>query len=66
MTRIEEIEKAVASLPAEEYRRFREWFLELDWAQWDKQIQADSESGKLDFLVKEAIDEKNRGKLRDL
>ena len=66
MTRIEEIEQAVASLPAEEYRQFREWFLERDWGQWDRQIQADSESGKLDFLVKEAMDEKNRGKLRDL
>jgi hypothetical protein len=48
-------------LPAEENRRFREWFLERDWSQWDKQIQADSESGKLDFLVKEAMEEKKRG-----
>ena len=60
MIRIEDIENAVASLLVEEYRRFREWFLERDWAQWDKQIQADSDSGKLDFLVKEAMDEKSR------
>jgi hypothetical protein len=66
MTRIEEIEQAVATLPAEDYRRFREWFLERDWAQWDKQIQADSESGKLDFLVKEAMEEKKRSDFRDL
>ena len=66
MTTIEEIEKAVASLPVEEYRQFREWFLERDWAQWDKQVKADSESGKLDFLVEEAMDEKSSGKLRDL
>ena len=66
MTRIEEIENAVASLPVEEYRQFREWFLERDWTQWDKQIEADSESGKLDFLVKEALEEKNRGDLRKL
>ena len=66
MTRIEEIENAVASLPVEENRQFRDWFLERDWAQWDKQIQADSESGKLDFLVQEAKEEKSRGNLRDL
>ena len=66
MTRMEKIKNAVASLPVDEYRQFRDWFLERDWAQWDKQIQADSESGKLDFLVKEAMDEKSRGKLRDL
>ena len=61
MTRIEEIESAVSSLPVEEYRQFRDWFLERDWAQWDKQIQSDSESGKLDFLAKEAMEEKSRG-----
>ena len=66
MTRIEEIENAVTSLPVEEYRQFRDWFLERDWAQWDRQIQADSESGKLDFLVKEAMEEKSRGNLRNL
>ena len=64
--RIEEIKNAVNSLPVTEYRQFRDWFLERDWAQWDNQIQADSESGKLDFLVEEAMDEKNRGKLRNL
>jgi hypothetical protein len=66
MTRIEEIENAVTSLSIEEYRLFREWFLERDWEQWDKQIQADSNSGELDFLVKEAMDEKTHDKLRDL
>ena len=66
MTRVEEIKNAVVSLQGEEYRQFRDWFLERDWEQWDKQIQADSESGKLDFLVKEAMKEKSRGKLRDL
>jgi hypothetical protein len=66
MTRIEEIENAVASLPAEKYRQFRQWFLERDWAQWDKEIQADSDSGKLDFLMKEAMEEKSRGDLRNM
>ena len=66
MTRIEEIKNAVVSLPGDEYRQFRDWFLERDWTKWDKQIQADSESGKLDFLIKEAMEEKKRGDLRDL
>jgi len=66
MMRMEEIKNAVISLPVDEYRRFRDWFLEREWAQWDKQIQVDSDSGKLDFLVKEAMDEKSGGKLRDL
>jgi len=63
MTKIEEIEHAVDSLPVEEYRKFRRWFFERDWLVWDNQIEADSASGKLDFLIKEAAEENKRGKL---
>ncbi len=66
MTRVQEIQAAIESLPQEEYVRLRQWFSERDWAQWDKQIEADSERGKLDFLVKEALDEKAKGLLREL
>ncbi|MEQ8167518.1 MAG: hypothetical protein ABRQ38_01365 [Candidatus Eremiobacterota bacterium] len=27
---------------------------EADWEQWDKQIEEDSKSGKLDFLIEQA------------
>jgi hypothetical protein len=57
MTRVEQLAEAVGSLGAEEYRQFRNWFLERDWAEWDRQIEADSASGKLDFLVREAEEE---------
>ncbi len=66
MSTVEEIETAIESLPKEEYARLREWFSDRDWEKWDKQIEADSESGKLDFLVKEALDEKTKGKLKEL
>ena len=66
MTKLEELEMAVASLPEEEYRKFRRWFLERDWEKWDKEIEEDAEGGKLDFLVKEALEAKNGGRLRDL
>jgi hypothetical protein len=66
MSRIEEIQAAIESLPEDEYARLRRWFSEKDWDKWDKQIEADSESGKLDFLIKEARDEKAKGQLKDL
>jgi hypothetical protein len=66
VTKIEELERAVASLTAEEYREFRRWFLERDWEQWDQQIEEDSRSGKLDFLVREALEAKQQGKLTEL
>lgn len=66
MTTIEQVLRSIESLSREEYTRLRKWFSERDWEKWDKQIEEDSESGKLDFLVKEAIDEKGKGKLKEL
>jgi hypothetical protein len=66
MTKLEELERAVTSLTAEEYREFRQWFLERDWEQWDQQIEEDSRAGKLDFLIREALEAKQQGKLKEL
>ena len=66
MTKVKEIETAVGSLPVEEYRQFRAWFLKRDWEAWDRQIETDSASGKLDFLLKEADEEKYQQRLRTL
>lgn len=66
MSKVEEIEAAIESLSAEEYVRLRKWFSEKDWEKWDRQIEADSEAGKLDFLIREALDEKAMGKLKEL
>ncbi len=66
MLSVEEIETEIQALPKEDYVRLREWFSEKDWEEWDKQIEADSKSGKLDFLIKEARDEKAKGNLQEL
>jgi hypothetical protein len=66
MMKLEELEMAVDSLPQEEYREFRRWFLEKDWEKWDREIEDDSIGGKLDFLVKGAIEAKKNGRLKDL
>ena len=65
MTKVEELEVAVASLPREEYVQFRRWFLERDWEGWDREIEADSASGKLDFLLDEAKEIRKSYRLRD-
>ena len=66
IARVEEIQVAIESLPYQEYIRLRQWFSEKDWEQWDRQIEADSESGKLDFLIDEARNEKAQGVLKEL
>jgi hypothetical protein len=66
MITVEEIKKAIVSLPEKEYDSLRNWFSEKDWEKWDKKIVKDSKAGKLDFLIEEAINEKKIGRLRDL
>ena len=66
MTKLEELERAIDSLPEEEYRRFRSWFMEKDWERWDRQIAEDSRAGKLDFPAKEANEGKKKNELREL
>ena len=66
MVQIAKIKKEIEQLPKQEYVNLRQWFAEKDWEAWDKQIEEDSNSGKLDFLAKEALQEKNNDKLKAL
>ena len=66
MRDVKEIEIAIASLPAEDYKKFRRWFFERDWERWDKQMEEDSKTGALDFLVKEALNAKKEKRLKGL
>ncbi len=58
MRNVKEIERAVNGLSEAEYVEFRHWFLERDWEEWDRQIRVDSDAGKLDFLIREAEEER--------
>jgi len=66
MIEIEQIKEAVKTLNKEYYNQFRQWFSERDWKHWDKQIEKDSASGKLDFLIEEALEEKRKRKIKEL
>ena len=60
-----EIKQAVAQLPPQELTALTAFLVQLDNAVWDKQIEADSAAGKLDFLFEEAEKERADGMLRD-
>jgi hypothetical protein len=64
--RLAELETEVERLSEQDYGEFRRWFLERNWQAWDRQIEADSAAGKLDFLAQEAHDAKRSKRLRDL
>jgi hypothetical protein len=66
MANVKSIEKAVESLPPSELAEFRQWFAEFDAAAWDKQIEQDARSGKLDSLAAEALADYSSGPAREL
>ncbi|MCG8625028.1 MAG: hypothetical protein MJE68_23890 [Proteobacteria bacterium] len=66
MSNIEAIKSAIEALPESDYIELRQWFNEKDWDKWDRQIEADSKSGKLDFLIADALKEKEKGTLKEL
>jgi hypothetical protein len=55
MGNVKSIESAVESLPPMELAEFRQWFAEFDGREWDKQIERDAATGKLDQLAAEAL-----------
>ena len=65
MSDITALQEAVLALPEADYARFRQWFSELDWEKWDRRIEEDSAEGKLDPLIAEAFEAKEKGTLRE-
>ena len=63
---IEDLEKAVAKLPPDQFAKFREWFDEFDAARFDQKIERDASAGKLDALADRAIDDFRKGRAREL
>ena len=66
MSKIDELKAEIERLPSKEFAELFQWLSEKDWERWDKQIEADSQAGRLDFLVREARQEKSKGTLKDL
>ncbi len=66
MSKVDELKKEIEKLPREEFSQLVRWLSEKDWERWDREIEADSEAGKLDFLVRETLEAKAKGTLKDL
>jgi hypothetical protein len=66
MLGLKEIEKEILTLPKKDYSNLRNWFYSRDFEKWDNKIKQDSESGKLDFLINEALAEKDQNELKRL
>ncbi|MBO3715497.1 MAG: hypothetical protein J5X23_11055 [Candidatus Accumulibacter sp.] len=52
---VENIERQIQELSANELAEFRLWFAEFDAQLWDRQLESDVRSGKLDTLANDAL-----------
>jgi len=66
MKSLEDIKSEIEALPRREYMKLVHWISERDWKAWDQEVESDSKSGKLNFLIDEGLAEKEKGKLREL
>ena len=65
-TNVAKIQEEILALSETDYQQLKQWFNDLEWEKWDRQIEADSNAGKLDFLIDEALEAKEKGTLKNL
>ena len=66
MGKLQDIERQIEALSPKELADFRAWFVEFDWAAWDRELAADVEGGKLDKLAQQALRDHAAGKTTPL
>jgi len=66
MTKLQAIEEEIKKLSPEELAELREWFLERDAEEWDREIDSDAASGRLDRLFEKSLADHRRGKSREI
>jgi hypothetical protein len=55
MTRLQLIQTEIETLTNDEFICLKNWINELDAQQGESQIEEDSSSGRLDFLIEESL-----------
>jgi hypothetical protein len=66
MSKVEVIEQQIEALSPKELSAFRRWFASFDAKAWDRELEDDASSGRLDQLADEALGEHRDGKTSNL
>ena len=66
MSKLDRLAEDIQALSPKELAEFRAWFLEFDWAAWDRQLERDVEAGRLDDLADKALRDHAAGKTTPL
>lgn len=65
MSSLKEIEDAIQQLPRDDFFKLRDWMRDRFEDEWDRQIESDANSGRLDFLAEEAVAEFRAGTTKE-
>jgi hypothetical protein len=65
MSTVEEIEAAIARLPQEQFWQLTDRLMARRNEEWDRQMDEDAKTGRLDFLFQEADEERQAATLKD-
>lgn len=66
MSTVTEIESAIQQLPAAEKWKLLQRFHDTLWNEWDRRIEEDSATGRLDHLVQEVEADIAAGRVKPL
>lgn len=66
MTKVQLLEEEIKRLTQEEMAQLRDWLLGRDADQWDREIERDANSGKLDKAFEQSLADHRAGKSREL
>jgi hypothetical protein len=66
MTKIEKLENEIQRLSRDELADFREWFRKYDSDEWDREIEEDIFSGRLERLAEGAIAAHKAGRTKEI
>ena len=66
MSEVEKLEARIRNLPDRELAVLRDWFIEFEHQNWDRQIASDFKAGKFSKLIDAARAEFDRGEAREI
>jgi len=66
MTKVQALEQEIETLSAEELAELRLWLDEREAEAWDREIERDAASGKLDKLFEKSLQDHRAGKSREI
>ena len=66
MTRVQVLQREIEMLSPEELAELCAWFVERDADVWDREIERDASSGRLDDLFATSLADHRAGKSREI